>query len=95
MPYVFTEHGTVILASVLNSDAAVKASIHVVRTFVKLREFLTANKDLAVKMHELERKTQEKFSEQDGQIGLIFQAIEQLTQQEQEPRERIGFKSAK
>ena len=95
MPYVFTEHGTVMLASVLNSDAAVKASIHVVRTFVKLREFLTANKDLAVKMHGLERKTQEKFSEQDGQIGLIFQAIEQLTQQEQEPRERIGFKSAK
>ncbi len=95
LPYVFTEHGTVMLASVLNSDAAVKASIHVVRTFVKLREFLTANKDLAVKMHELERKTQEKFSEQDGQIGLIFQAIEQLTQPDQEPREQIGFKSGK
>ena len=63
MPYAFTEHGTVMLASVLNSEAAVKASIQVVRTFVRLRELLTVNKDLAAKMQELERMTRQKFSE--------------------------------
>lgn len=95
MPYAFTEHGTVMLASVLNSEAAVKASIQVVRTFVKLRELLTVNKDLAMKMQELERTTRQKFSEHDGQIKLIFEAIEQLIQQEEKPREQIGFKPGK
>ena len=47
MPYAFTEHGAVMLASVLNSPVAVRASVYVVRAFLKLRAFLTAHKELA------------------------------------------------
>lgn len=55
-PYAFTEHGAVMLASVLNSPVAVQASIRVVRAFVRLREDLATHKELAGKLTELERR---------------------------------------
>ena len=55
-PYVFTEHGAVMLASVLNSQVAVEASIRVVRAFLRLRTILAAHKDLADQLELLERK---------------------------------------
>lgn len=71
MPYVFTEHGTVMLASVLNSPQAIHASIQVVKAFVRLRELLLANKDLAKKLDELEKKY-------DKQFVAVFDAIRKL-----------------
>ena len=56
LPYVFTEHGAIMLASVLNSTIAVRASLQVVRAFVRLREMLATNKELAQKLTELDHK---------------------------------------
>ena len=86
LPSVFTEHGAVMLASVLNSSVAIHASIQVVRAFIRLREMLSANADLARKLEELERKY-------DAQFKVVFQAIKQLIESPQEPpKERIGFR---
>ena len=69
-PYAFTEHGAVMLASVLNSPAAIEASLHVVRAFVRLRELLTGHKELAEKLDALEQY--------DHEFKAVFEAIRQL-----------------
>jgi hypothetical protein len=56
LPYAFTEHGAIMAATILNSDRAVQVSVHVVRAFVKLREVLASNKELARKLEQFERK---------------------------------------
>ena len=89
-PYAFTEHGAIMAASVLNSERAVKASIFVVRAFVKLREMLAAHKELVLKLAELESRVQGH----DEQIVAIVEAIRQLMEPPpQPPRKRIGFRS--
>ncbi len=55
LPHAFTEHGAIMLASILNSPIAVQASVHVVRAFVRLREVLATHKDLARKLEDLEK----------------------------------------
>ena len=91
LPYVFTEHGTIMLANVLNSTSAVEASIQVVRAFVKLRELLSTNKKLAIKLKQLDGK----IEKHDEEIRLIFKAIRQLMAPPAPKRSRIGFKRAK
>ena len=71
LPYVFTEHGAVMLASVLNSKQAIAASIQVVKVFVKLRELLLTHKQLAKKLEELESKY-------DGQFKEVFSILREL-----------------
>jgi len=84
-PYAFTEHGAVMLASVLNSTVAVHASIQVVRAFVRLREMLAAHKELARKLEELEKKY-------DKQFAVVFEAIRQLMEPpDEKAKEPIGF----
>jgi hypothetical protein len=83
-PYAFTEHGAVMLASVLNSPIAIEASIRVVRAFVKLRSILAAHKDLAKRLEALEQKT-------DHQFAVVFEVIEQLIADEEKPKRQIGF----
>jgi hypothetical protein len=87
-PWVFTEHGALMLASVLNSEIAVQASVRVVRAFVRLREMVAANAQLAVKLEELERR----FDSHDQAIANLFAALKQLLEPS-EPRKRreIGF----
>ena len=58
LPYAFTEHGAIMAATILNSARAVEMSVYVVRAFVKLREVLASNKELAQKLDQLERKLQ-------------------------------------
>ena len=85
LPFAFTEHGTVMLASVLNSSVAIQASVQVVRTFVRLRELLSTHKDLARKLETLEKKY-------DHQFKVVFDAIRQLmTPPSLPPKRRIGF----
>ncbi len=85
-PNAFTEHGAVMLASVLNSPIAVEASIQVVRAFVRLRELLTSHKELARKLADLERKY-------DQQFQVVFDAIRKLMEPPPEKeKRRIGFK---
>jgi hypothetical protein len=83
------------LASVLNSPVAVNASILVVRTFVKLRQFLSENQALAQKIADLERETKNELKEHSEQIQMIFEAIQQLVDEKEIPREPIGFKIPK
>lgn len=87
LPYAFTEHGVAMLASVLKSDRAVKISINIIKTFVKLREMLSTNKELAHKFDQLERK----IEKHDEEIKLIFDAIRQLMIPPEPKRKRIGF----
>ena len=84
-PYAFTEHGAVMAANVLNSPVAVRASIQVVRAFVRLREILSTHKDLARKLEEMEKKY-------DRQFKVVFEAIRELMAPPPSPRDRqIGF----
>ena len=89
LPYAFTEHGAIMLATVLNSPVAVQASIQVVRAFVKLREMLSSNKELAHKLTLLENR----IEKHDGEIKAIFNAIRQLmVPAEPQSKQPIGFK---
>jgi len=74
LPYVFTEHGVAMLASVLNSDRAIKISILIIKAFVKLREILATHKEPAHKLNELEKR----IEKHDTEIQAIFEAIRQL-----------------
>jgi hypothetical protein len=74
LPYAFTEHGAIMLASVLNTPRAVEVSVYVVRAFVKLREILATHTRLAQKLTELERK----LESHDTHIRTLFDAIRQL-----------------
>ena len=87
LPYVFTEHGALMLASVLTSKIAVDVSIQIVRAFVHLRELITSHKELARKLEALEH-------EYDARFKVIFEVLNQLTGPSEEPdRPPIGFRS--
>ena len=88
LPWVFTEHGALMLASVLNSAIAVQASVRVVRAFVRLREMVAANAPLAAKLEELERR----FDSHDEAIANLFATLKQLLEPpEARKRREIGF----
>jgi hypothetical protein len=88
LPWVFTEHGALMLASVLNSAIAVQASVRVVRAFVRLREMVAANAQLAAKLEELERR----FDSHDEAIANLFATLKQLLEPSETPKRReIGF----
>lgn len=86
-PYAFTEHGTIMVAMILNTPVAAEASVAIVRAFVKLREILSQNKDLAKKLGELESKY-------DHQFKVVFEAIRKLMQLPPKDikRARIGYR---
>ena len=90
-PYAFTEHGAVMIASLLNSPIAVAASIAVVRAFVRLRELLSTNEQFRRKLDDIERK----LSDHDEKIAIAFDAIRQLMDkpESETPRPRIGYES--
>lgn len=88
-PYAFTEHGAIMLASVLNSPLAIETSVLIVRAFVKLRGILSTHSELAKKIEELEFMY-------DKQFKVVFQALRALMRGEPEKTERqiIGYKIA-
>ena len=87
LPYAFTEHGALMAANVLNSPRAVEASVYVVRAFIRLREVLLSNKELASKLEALEKK----LSTHDQAITGLINAIRQLTAPPTSKRRGIGF----
>jgi hypothetical protein len=89
LPFVFTEHGALMAASVLNSPRAVQMSLYVVRAFLKLRRWVADQSELAVKLAELERRV----AGHDQDLKAVVQAIRQLTTPPETPRRRIGFKA--
>jgi len=96
LPYAFTEQGVAMLSSVLSSERAIEVNIAIMRAFVRMREILLTNKNLATKITALELKYKNhdmKFSEYDKHVAVIFEAIRQLMAPPPEkPRRMIGFK---
>ena len=86
-PYAFTEQGVAMLSSVLNSERAVKVNISIMRAFVKLREALETNRELARKFEQLERRV----GKHDEEIDAILEAIRQLMAPSKQSRREIGF----
>jgi hypothetical protein len=86
-PYAFTEHGAIMAATVLNSSRAVEMSLYVIRAFVKLRELLTSNQELARRFAQLEAR----LDKHDETIAAILSAIRQLMNPPPLKRRGIGF----
>lgn len=84
LPFAFTEHGAIMAANVLNSKRAVEASVQVVRAFIRLRQMMASNAELARKLSEIERKY-------DAHFKVVFDAIRQLMTSPEPQRRRIGF----
>lgn len=87
LPYAFTEHGAIMVASVLNTPRAIEASVFVVRAFVKLREMISTHRELARELAALEQRLEghdERFEE-------VFEAIRQLMTPPDGPKKKIGF----
>ncbi len=88
LPYAFTKQGVAMLSSVLHSERAIQVNIAIMRAFVKLREILSAHKELALKLKQLEMK----LEKHDEEIQAIFQAIAELmTPPPEKPKRPIGF----
>jgi hypothetical protein len=77
-PYVFTEQGVAMLSSVLNSERAIAINIEIMRAFVKLRDLLSSNRELARRFAQLETRLDKKLTEHDEAIAAILSAIRQL-----------------
>ena len=90
LPYVFTEHGAIMAATLLNSPRAVEVSVYVVRVFVQLREFLASNKELARQLKALEQRSEKKLGSHDQAIAGIIDTLRRLMSPATAKR-RIGF----
>ncbi|ALV09226.1 ORF6N domain-containing protein [Roseateles depolymerans] len=97
-PRVFTEHGALMAAMILNSPRAIEVAIYVVRAFVRLRELAVTHGDLAKRLDELERKTEalsishDEFSRTTRlQLKQVFDALRQLMAPPEPPKRPIGF----
>ena len=89
LPYVFTEHGVLMLSSVLNSKKAISINIQIVRIFTQMREMLLANKDILLELD----KINQKVIGQDDRIDMIYDYLKEFIESKKKPRVAIGFKS--
>jgi phage regulator Rha-like protein len=87
-PFCFTEQGVTMLSCILNSERAIAVNIQIIRIFSRLREMITANKDILLHLEKLEKK----IEIHDKDISLIFKYLKKLVAPEQKPRVRIGFR---
>lgn len=87
LPYAFTEHGVLMLASVLKSEKAMQVSIRVIEIFVKMREMLSVHKDVLLQLGKMEKN----LTEHDEDIQLIFKYLNQLLNEPQERTIIEGF----
>ena len=83
----FTEQGVAMLSSVLRSDRAIRVNVAIMRAFVRLRQTLESNRELAQKFSQLERRV----GKHDDEIAAILEAIRQLMAPPEKPRREIGF----
>ncbi len=86
LPMAFSEHGVLMLSSVLKSERAVQVNIQIMRTFIKLREALIDNKDLRRELEELKQITEERFQ-------IVFETLDQLLTVESKPKKIYPVKS--
>jgi ORF6N domain len=90
-PYAFTEQGVAMLSSVLHSDRAIAVNIEIMRAFVKLRELLGSNKELARRFVQLEARLDKKLTEHDVAIATILSAIREFMHPPSPEQRPIGF----
>jgi phage regulator Rha-like protein len=97
-PFCFTEQGVAMLSSVLNSKTAIEVNIQIIRIFTRIREVLLSNKDVLLKMEQLEKKVLEqgqKANKHEEEIQVIFNALKQLLNTPNASRKEVGYKSKK
>ncbi len=82
--FVFTEQGVAMLSSVLRSERAICVNIQIIRTFTKIRQMLAENRDLRLKIEDMERKYDKNFK-------IVFDAIKRMMIEEEKPKKLIGF----
>jgi hypothetical protein len=85
LPYAFTEHGVAMLATVLNSEQAVRMSIQIIKTFIRVREFMSASQLFDDRLTKLEEKVEDQFS-------FVFDALDAMNTFKNQPMNPIGFK---
>ena len=96
-PMVFTEQGVAMLSSVLNSPTAIEVNIQIIRVFSRMRELILANKDILLKLEQIEKKMikqDNRVKKHEEEIQMIFKALKELLNPPTEPRPRIGFRRA-
>ena len=93
LPYVFNEHGVMILANVLKSGRAIEVSMRIIDIFIKLREMLLDNTELRLAIEKLEKKTENN----SRNIEIVFRYFDELTDKKEKPapRKQIGYKVPK
>ncbi|RDC57116.1 ORF6N domain-containing protein [Pedobacter chinensis] len=87
LPFAFTEHGVLMLSSVLNSQQAIQVNIQIVRIFTRLRQWLSENRELKYEIEDIKRK----LNNQDKNIELVFSYLDKLMEKKSGPRKRIGY----
>ena len=90
-PYAFTEQGVAMLSSVLASERAIAVNIQIMRAFVRMRELLISNRELAQKLDQLEARLEKKLTSHDRAIAAILSAIRELMNPTPPKRRGIGF----
>lgn len=88
LPYAFTEQGVAMLSSVLNSKQAIAVNIQIIRVFTKMREIISTNKEILVKLEQLEKRV----GDNSVDIDEIFSALKELINQDLIPRKVVGYK---
>ncbi|MDI6735574.1 MAG: ORF6N domain-containing protein [bacterium] len=91
LPYAFTEHGILMLSSVLNSKRAILINIQIMRAFTRLRKILATHEDLRRKVEELEKKFEDRGEKYDYQFEVVFDAIKGLLEPPVKKTKPIGF----
>jgi phage regulator Rha-like protein len=90
LPYAFTEHGAVMLASILNSEKAIEVNIQIVRVFTEIRQILADNTELRLEIEKIKKK----LDSQSKNIEIVFQYLDELLEKHEnpQPRRQIGYK---
>ena len=95
LPFVFTEHGVLMLSSVLKSERAVQVNIQIMRVYAKMKELLFTHKDILLKIEKLEKKLMKqdrKNKKYDEQMQLLFAYLKELLPTQNESMRKIGYR---
>jgi phage regulator Rha-like protein len=89
-PFAFTEHGVLMLASVLNSERAIQMNIQIVRIFARIREMISDNLEIKLEIEEIKKK----LKNQDSNIELVFSYLDELIEKKEStgPMRRVGYR---
>ena len=87
LPYVFTEHGVLMLSNVLNSSQAIQVNIQIVRIFTRLRQLMSEHSEWKLEIEEIKNR----LVNQDKNLELVFRYLHELMEKKAQPRKRIGY----